>query len=213
MTNQKTQNEDKKRGNMSSRKRALIDWAVILGIFLLITQTPYGTHIQSWLQRGLLWTGVFQPDIGLAEEDFVSANYDIPLVTLDGETASLRELRGKVLFINVWATWCAPCLAEMPFIQNLYDEIQDDRIAFVMISTDETREIASKFIEAREFSFPVYQLTGPMPQPYTSTIIPTTYVVSPEGNIVAIHSGMANYDSDRFKEFLRELAKDAKHSL
>ena len=119
MTNQKTQNEDKKRGKLSSRKRALIDWAVILGIFLLITQTPYGTHIQSWLQHGLLWTGVFQPDIGLAEEDFVSANYDIPLVTLDGETASLRELRGKVLFINVWATWCAPCLAEMPFIQNL----------------------------------------------------------------------------------------------
>ncbi|GMQ81251.1 MAG: hypothetical protein BMS9Abin05_0682 [Rhodothermia bacterium] len=213
MTNQNIGKEKKRPKSLRSRKRVLIDWAIVLGIFFLLTQTPYGTLVQSWFQRGLLWTGVFQPDIELAEEDIVSANYDIPLVTLDGDTTSLRDLRGKVLFINVWATWCPPCLAEMPFIQKLFDEIQDDRIEFVMVSVDETREIARKFIEARDFTFPVYHLNGPMPRPYTSSSIPTTYIVSPDGDVVAVQRGMANYDSNRFKKFLRGLAKDVKRSL
>jgi thiol-disulfide isomerase/thioredoxin len=213
MTDQNSRDKKKTPEKVRPRKRILWDWAIVIGIVLVLTQTPYGTQIQSWLQRGLLWTGVFQPNIELAEEDIVSANYDIPLVTLDGEATSLRALRGKVLFINVWATWCAPCLAEMPFIQTLYDEIQDNRIAFVMVSTDETREIAEKFIQARNFTFPVYHLIGPMPRPYTSSLIPTTYIVSADGDVVAVHRGMANYNSDRFKKFLMALANDARHSL
>ena len=126
---------------------------------------------------------------------------------------NLEDLRGKVIFMNVWATWCAPCLAEMPFIQNLFDDVSDERIAFVMVSADDVRETASAFISAKEFTFPVYHLDGRMPSPYTSNSIPTTYIISPEGRVVAIHAGMANYDSAKFRRFLLELAEGVDVSI
>lgn len=185
----------------------------MIGIFLFLTQSPYGTQVQSWLQRGILWTGILQPDIELVEENFSEANFDVPLVSLTGEAMSMEDFRGKVIFMNVWATWCAPCLAEMPFIQKLFDEVGGDRIAFLMISTDDSRETASRFIDSRDFTFPVYHLSGRMPAPYTSNTIPTTYIISAEGQVVTVHSGMANYDSAKFKTFLLGLAERVAVSL
>ncbi len=196
-----------------SRKRTLLEWAFIIGIFLFLTQTPYGTQVQSWLQRGILWTGILQPDVELAEEEYSEANFDVPLVSLSGEAVSMEDFRGKVIFMNVWATWCAPCLAEMPFIQKLYDELGDDRIVFLMISTDDSRETTGKFIESKDYTFPVYHLSGRMPAPYTSNSIPTTYIISPEEQLVAVHAGMANYASAKFKTFLLGLAERVAVSL
>jgi thiol-disulfide isomerase/thioredoxin len=190
---------------MSRKKKLVIEWGLIIGTLLFFNLTSYGTEVQGFLQRGLLWTGMFNPDVSFAEEKRIPANYDVNLVSLDGEPTSLADFKGKTIFMNMWATWCPPCLAEMPFIQNLYDEMGNESVAFVMISVDDTDDVVREFIRSKGYSLPVYRLAGPMPDPYTSNALPTTYVISPDGMLATVHAGMANYDSDEFKSFLRSL--------
>lgn len=59
--------------------------------------------------------------------------YDWQLETIDGQKVNLNDFRGKTIFLNLWATWCPPCLAEMPSIQKLYDQYKDN-VAFVMVT-------------------------------------------------------------------------------
>ena len=154
-------------------------------------------------------TGLITPDISLAKEDRVDASFDLRLTALsNGERLSLGDFRGKTIFMNVWATWCPPCLAEMPLIQALYDDVKQENIAFVMISTDESAEVARAYFRKNEFTLPIYMLDGPLPEPYSSRILPTTYVISPNGKLVSKHAGMANYNSDSFRKFLRDLSAE-----
>lgn len=192
-----------------SKKRTFIEWGLIIGVFIFLNQTSYGTLLQSWLQRGILMTGLITPDISLAKEDRVDASFDLRLTALsNGERLSLGDFRGKTIFMNVWATWCPPCLAEMPLIQALYDDVKQENIAFVMISTDESAEVARAYFRKNEFTLPIYMLDGPLPEPYSSRILPTTYVISPNGKLVSKHAGMANYNSDSFRKFLRDLSAE-----
>jgi thiol-disulfide isomerase/thioredoxin len=157
-----------------------------------------------------LMTGIIRPDVTEFENLSVSASYDVALTSLDGESLTLERFRGKTIFINVWASWCPPCLAELPLIQKLYDSLRDEDIEFVLISTDESAEIARSYLERSELTLPAYMLSGSLPEPYASSVLPTTYVVSPSGQLVARHAGMANYDSDEFRSFLRGLVDSNK---
>jgi hypothetical protein len=76
-----------------------------------------------------------------------------------------------------------------------------------MISLDDSFEKAKNFVQRKEFDFPIYQLASPLPKVYESSAIPTTYVISPQGEIVVAKSGMAKYNTRKFKDFLRELVK------
>lgn len=190
-----------------SRLRTWIEWGLIVALFLFLQFTPQGKQALGLLQRGILATGLIKPDIEFAEENDLPASYDVQLETLDGVAMSLESMRGKVIFMNVWATWCAPCIAEMPYIQNLYEDVASEDIVFVMISFDESAETARRFVERRGYTFPVYRPTAALPEPYTSSAIPTTYVISADGKVATIHTGMANVDTPEFRAFLRGLAR------
>ena len=76
-----------------------------------------------------------------------------------GSVKSLLSYSGKILFINIWATWCPPCRAEMPGIQDLYNEFENSSdIQFIMLSVDDDPNIAQKFIDNKNFTFPVNKL-------------------------------------------------------
>lgn len=189
----------------SNTKRALLEWGAMLGILGFLYVSGLHTEVAGRLQQLLLATGVLQPDIEQAEVQ-PPADYTLSLVDLDGEATSLAAMQGKTIFLNFWATWCPPCLAEMPNIQSLYDKIGDrNDVAFVMVSVDDTAQEAQAFIERRGFDFPVYMLAGQVPSAYYSTTVPTTFVISPKGKIVARHEGMANYDTRVFRAFLTSL--------
>lgn len=176
----------------------------MLAVFLFIRYTDQGTVVQGWLQQGLLYTGIMQADIRYAETNSVPANFDLELRSFEGEPFALESLRGKTIFINFWATWCPPCLAEMPFMQNLYEDLKDENIAFVFISTDDDIEVAKRFVEAKSYSLPMYRLSGNVPEMYVVRSLPTTYVISPSGQMATVHVGMANYDTKGFRDFLRQ---------
>lgn len=184
-------------------KRELIEWGVILSVIGILYFSGLHVPVIGSLQRVLLWTGLMTPDTELAEDQYRSANYNLPLLSLDGNSMTLEEFKGKTIFLNFWATWCPPCIAEMPNIQALYESVHSDSIEFVMVSLDEDHQKARDYLNRKEYNFPVYFLNGRKPGTYSSSVVPTTYVISPDGEIVTERRGMANYNTSGFKDFLR----------
>ncbi|MEQ9308029.1 MAG: TlpA disulfide reductase family protein [Balneolaceae bacterium] len=190
----------------SQIKKALKEWGIILGIFGILYFTGLHTEVIGGLQRILLSTGILRPDTEIDASDIKKANFDMPLISLTGDQTSLKESEGKTIFLNFWATWCPPCIAEMPNIQGLYEDIsENENIVFVMLSLDEDHEKARAFMKRKEFTMPVYFLRGRQPGVYNSSVVPTTYIISPEGDIVMEKRGMAKYNTSGFKEFLLSL--------
>lgn len=195
----------KKAKKKKSWKKELAEWVVFLSIIGALYISGLHVPVIGNLQRVLLWTGLMSPDTENVQENMEKANYNLPLLNNLEEQTSLHPYKGKTIFLNFWATWCPPCIAEMPNIQALYDEIDSDNIKFVMVSLDEDFSRAQKFVEKKNYTFPIYYLNGRKPMVYNSTVVPTTYVISPEGNIVLERRGMADYHTTSFKTFLEEL--------
>jgi thiol-disulfide isomerase/thioredoxin len=193
---------DKSKSKKSTLKKEIIQWGIIIIVGAGLYATGYHTEVIGKIQSVLLYTGILQPDTNESVIHGNQAEYNMPLLTLDGERTSLSEFEGKTIFMNFWATWCPPCIAEMPNIQRLYDDVKDhENIVFVMASLDENPQKAKDFVERKGFTFPVYKVLA-KPRVYDSSVVPTTYVISPDGNIVLEHRGMAKYDTESFKEFL-----------
>ena len=189
------------------------------GIFAIVAITLYATGIHTeiigFVQRGLLATGIMNPDVEvIAQNDsnvetvensaFAKANYNLKLHDVKGNVLSLEKYKGKVIFLNFWATWCPPCVAEMPSIEKLYKDMGND-VVFVMLSFDKNFETAKAYMERKDYGLPIYEQAGPMPAVYESTALPTTYVIDAEGNIALTHKGMADYNNEEFREFLNSL--------
>lgn len=188
-------------------RRTLIEYAVIIGIIAFLYFTGYYVEVVGRLQQLVLWTGIFQPDIEQPVQQ-QAIDLNMPLVSLNGDRSNLAEYRGKILFINFWATWCPPCVAEMPDIQSLYQGYKDNpNIAFFMISLDRDTRKARNFIQRKRFTFPVYMPVSGIPKTLQSQVVPTTFVIDKKGRIVAKRQGMAEYNTHRFKTFLDSLAQ------
>ena len=200
----------------SETRKSLIQYGVIAVIAITLYATGLHTEVISFVQRGLLSTGILNPNVEKITEtrnqdmengvlaNGTKADLNFQLINKQGNVISLSELQGKVIFMNLWATWCAPCLAEMPSIKKLHKEMGDE-VAFVMLSLDDDFEKAKAFDQQKGYNFPIYSLASGMPSMYDSSTIPTTYIIDAQGNLVLTHSGMADYNSDKFKKFLRSL--------
>ena len=192
-------------------------WVVMLAIFGVLYATGLHTEAIGQVQRVLLATGIKNADVpdseeSKREETAIDENMNalgagFELADLQGNTVRFESLRGKVVFMNVWATWCPPCIAEMPSIQKLYNSVDTSKIAFVMLSVDEGgQQKVKKFIDRKGYTFPVYMPLSGIPAAFQSSAIPTTFILSPEGTLVARQEGMANYNTDTMREFLGSLA-------
>lgn len=186
-------------------------WVVMLAIFGVLYATGLHTEAIGQVQRILLATGIKNADVpDPAEPNLASLEMAVgagfTLADLNGNVVPFESLRGKVVFLNVWATWCPPCIAEMPGIQKLYNSVDTSRIAFVMLSVDEGGpEKVKKFIDRKGYTFPVYTHLSGIPAAFQSNAIPTTFILSPEGTLAARQQGMANYNTKKMREFLGSL--------
>jgi len=188
-------------------------WAIMLALFGFLYFTGLHTEAIGQVQRILLATGIRNADVpeqsgAAAAETLPVVGAGFKMITLDGKTVSFESLKGKVVFMNMWATWCPPCIAEMPNIQKLYEKVGSDKIAFVMLSLDEDGiNKVKKFISKKGFTFPVYMPASPLPQEFYSNAIPTTFIISLQGKIVAKQEGMAEYDTKEVREFLQGMVQ------
>jgi thiol-disulfide isomerase/thioredoxin len=186
---------------------SLKPWVIFIGIFLLLKVTGLGGEISFLSQSALLKAGVMdiEPESTLAKEQ--TFDYDFSLQDLQGKKLNVADLKGKVIFLNLWATWCGPCRVEMPSIQNLYNSVDREKVVFVMLSLDQAdhQPRIVKYIDNKEFTFPVYQPASPLPKLLRVTTIPTTFIISPDGKVKSKKTGMANYDTEEMRNFLKVL--------
>lgn len=187
-------------------KRSLIEWGVFILIAATLYLTGYHTQVIGTAQRGLLATGLITPSYEIDEESMRDAGTEFYFADESFETKSIALYQGKVVFLNIWASWCPPCIAEMPSIASLYEQVKDDEdIEFILVSMDEDFENAKAFMDSRDLDMPIYHYRGRDREIYSSDLIPTTYVITPDGRIAMEKQGMAKYDSPEFVEFLEKL--------
>lgn len=195
--------------NKSKVIKELKEWVIFLSVLLILYFTGLYTEIAGGLQRLVLATGLRNATIETT--NYGNADFTFTLQTLDTqpEVIPFEKWKGKVIFLNFWATWCPPCIAEMPSIQALYDKIEDkENIAFVMLATNDEKEKVQKFIKRKAYTFPIYFLGNSyLPPVFHSQAIPTTFIVNPAGKIVFKHEGIANYDTEEFEKMLEGLIK------
>ncbi|KAA9332816.1 TlpA family protein disulfide reductase [Adhaeribacter soli] len=198
-------------------------WVYTLVVFGFLYLSGLHTEAIGQVQRVLLATGIMEPALPEipanqpAMDDKVSAETfpdamaanDFLLQDLQGNTVQFSNLKNKVIFLNIWATWCPPCVAEMPGIQRLYDKVKGNKnIAFVMLSVDQNgMEKVKKFIAKKGFTFPVYLPASNIPAVFQTQSIPATFILGKDGKLATRHNGMADYDTKEVKEYLEKLAK------
>ncbi len=194
---------------LAKLSRAVKPWALFIGILFALKVTGALSGISFFANKALMKTGALdiQPSHSTTTgEDF---NYDFTLKDLKGKKVDVKDLKGKVIFLNMWATWCGPCRIEMPSIQKLYNSVDQNKIAFIMLSLDQEgqHEKIVRYVEDKEFTFPVYQPASPLPKILRVTTIPTTFIIGPDGKVKSKKVGTANYDTEDFKKFLKEISK------
>lgn len=194
-------------------KRNLTEWGIIFAIGAILYATGWHTEVLGTLQRGMLWTGLFNADTSeLSTTDgpqLSNADFNFRMEDSNGEIISLRDFKGDVVFVNVWASWCPPCVAEMPTIETLYENVSsEDNIRFILLSMDEEPQKAVDFMKGKNFSMPYYFSASPMPNAFRSEYLPTTYIISKEGQVIYKKEGIADYSSANFAQLMRELVQE-----
>jgi peroxiredoxin len=115
---------------------------------------------------------------------------DFTLIDLDGNAVRLVDYRGKVVFLNFWATWCPPCRIEMPAMEELYQEYKDKDVVIIGVDLGESRSSVQSFVEENDYSWTfVIDSTGEVARDYMVTLIPSSFFVDGDGIIRALQVG------------------------
>lgn len=177
------------------KKNGLTIVMAVLLVVLLISPDA-----KSFALRQLMATGLFNASLDTKDPaEATASDVDFRFVDENGDVHSTASLRGQVVFINFWASWCPPCRAEFPSIETLYTTFKDDPdVFFLMINQDSDQAAGKAYLRNEGFSVPFYTLNGPVSEELYSGALPTTVVLDKNGKIRFHHAGFANYASDKF---------------
>lgn len=132
----------------------------------------------------------------------------IAFTRLDGQHVDLSSLAGKVVVLNFWATWCPPCIREMPSLQSFYNQYQGSpEVEFLVIEVDNKPDLAKSFVEKNNFTFPVYSPAGMIPEAFLGQSIPTTVILNKKGEIAYRHEGMSDFMAQDFLNLFEGIRK------
>jgi len=203
--------------NIIKSLKSNIGFVITLIFMSIIVFSP---KAKGLLMTGMVRTGLFDADItGLepkpgAVPTAETTGENLPVVSSalftssEGTTLDLARLRGKVVFLNFWTTWCPPCIAEMPSVNRLYNKLKNNKnVVFVLADADGKLEKSTAFMKKKKYDLPVYIPTGEIPEQLFRGSLPTTVIINAKGEIVFAHEGMANYDTPEMEKFLNDLSK------
>ena len=163
--------------------------------------TPYGLPVRATLIKAVSFvtTRVFSLEIDKEDQIHVK-DFNWTLQDRDGKMINMASFKGQVIVVNLWATWCPPCVAEMPSFQKLYDDY-GDKVVFLFVANDEPEKV-ERFLAKNGYELPVFFQISMAPEEMNSNALPTTYMIDSEGNIVASKTGAADWDSGKVRSLL-----------
>jgi peroxiredoxin len=136
--------------------------------------------------------GTLAPEIGLKDRN--------------GKAVQLAQLKGSVVIVDFWASWCAPCREELPVLEALYQKYRDKGLVVVGVNQDADEAKMAKFLRAKPLSFPiVHDAEGAVARRYAPPKMPSSYVIDRKGLIRHVHAGFRASDKDELERELKAL--------
>jgi thiol-disulfide isomerase/thioredoxin len=178
---------------------------IIWGILIVVLITNTGA--KAWVLRRLMDLGIFNAHIQEKPlRDFAAFNYRDAVT---GTVLNTAALRGKVVFINFWASWCPPCRAEFSSVMALYNRFKDNpHVAFILINEDDDLAKAQEFLKKEDAALPIYKALDIVPVTVYDGTLPTTVILDKEGKIRYHHEGLADYGKEGFASQINEMANN-----
>jgi thiol-disulfide isomerase/thioredoxin len=133
------------------------------------------------------------------------ADYEWTIRPLDGEPVELEAFRGKVLFINLWASWCTPCIREMETIERLRRRLADTDVEFLIVAAEGERPVR-RHLRKYRYDLPIYLEVDRIPEAFGVRGLPTSWLVDRAGRILVLRHGEAVWDTDEVEAFVRAVA-------
>ena len=173
---------------------------IIIAVIVLVMIIP-GTRkpIQIFVNKLL----AFSPSVISEEERESLADYNWVLEKNNKDRLEFVDLKNKVVLVNFWATWCPPCIAEMPSFELLYRDYRD-KVEFLFVSSED-HETVRGFLNRKKYSFPAYRPLTEAPDPLNGNTLPTTYLIDKSGAIVIKKIGAADWNSESLRKTLDKL--------
>ena len=173
---------------------------VITGTFLCVVAVLVAL---GWQHRAA------EPERGMAAPA-------LPLRGLDGARAALSDYRGRVVLLNIWATWCAPCRLEMPAMQRAYDRYRDDGLEIVAVAVDDragpfpsVEDLVRAFVDQLGLTFPVFlDPTGDTERRLGVVALPTTFLIDRDGRVRAREVGGRYWDRSPHIDTIESLLEE-----
>ncbi len=137
---------------------------------------------------------------------------DFTLASLTGEKYRLSDFKGKVVILNFWATWCGACVKEMPSLDALYREFKGKGLIVLGVSSDRNDALLKRFLKKHPVSYPVLiDRKGDLfVEKYVVSVLPMTFIIDRNGNIVEKLVGAQDFESEEFKNKVNSLLGGAK---
>src|SRR5260370_30701319 len=137
---------------------------------------------------------------------------DLEFAGAEGGAVRLSQLKGNVVLLNVWATWCGPCRMELPIVQRLYDKYSDRNFVVLAINIDADRNRVIPFLKRLNISLPIYYATPEYAGQMTAMAIPSTCVLAPDRKVLDQQVGFSPEVEEHCKQLIEKNSRQRKGS-
>ena len=173
--------------------------------------TPNLASVRLWILMALGFVATFLLIRRYSAQEVIGGKADFAwtLTTLDGQPVELAKYRGRPIFLNIWATWCGPCMREMPSIAALASNPRlAGKVEFLCVSVDETIEPVQAYAERTKPPMTILRAASEPPTIFRTEGIPATFVIAPDGRIVQSVVGGDDWNAPAVVRMLEGLAAE-----
>lgn len=181
-------------------------WSIVLDfLFLALVISMLIPATRKEVSAFIVRQTLISPRQSSKIEYLSDKDWNVKIIEDGSKLFDLEELKGKPIFINYWASWCPPCIAEMPSVQNLYDNYKD-KVHFIFIN-NENPSVVEEFMKKNNYSLPTHNFMGGVTELFEISTLPTTIIINPQGRKVMQKTGAAKWDSNKMFTMFDEMVE------